>query len=51
MFMATAYYHSKAAHLAFMISIIAVSAWNASGYYFSVFAQGYEGNLEKRVKK
>jgi hypothetical protein len=51
MFMATAYYHSKAAHLAFMISTIAVSAWNASGYYFSVFAKRYEGNLEKRVKK
>jgi len=50
MVLAAFYWHSRVAHFVFMTSIIIASAWNASGYYFTVFVNRYEEELANRVK-
>ena len=34
---------------AFILAILTASIWNASGYYFSVFAQRYEASLAGKI--
>lgn len=36
-------------HLLFVVAIVSVSAWNASGFYFTVFLAKYEEELRMRV--
>eukprot|EP00672_Neobodo_designis_P020255 CAMPEP_0174837200 /NCGR_PEP_ID=MMETSP1114-20130205/6579_1 /TAXON_ID=312471 /ORGANISM="Neobodo designis, Strain CCAP 1951/1" /LENGTH=403 /DNA_ID=CAMNT_0016071249 /DNA_START=54 /DNA_END=1263 /DNA_ORIENTATION=- len=47
MLLATAYWRSQAAHLVFIAAILATSAWNASGFYFTVFANKYAEDLRE----
>ena len=49
MSLATLYFHSYMAHTAFVLAILTASIWNASGYYFSVFAQRYEKQLAEKI--
>ena len=49
MLLATVYYRSQVAHFIFMFCILAASGWNASTFYFSVFLNQYQEDLEKRA--
>ena len=51
MLLATAYWRSQTAHLVFIAAILATSAWNASGFYFTVFANKYSQDLKDRCVK
>lgn len=51
MLLATAYWYSQAAHLIFIVMILSTSAWNASGFYFTVFANRYATELHERACK
>ena len=49
MVLATFYFRSQVAHFVFIVGILAASAWNASGFYFTVFLQQYQTELYKRA--
>jgi hypothetical protein len=51
MLLATAYWRSQVAHTIFIILILATSAWNASGFYFTVFANKYSDEVRARAFK
>lgn len=48
MLLATSYWTSQVAHWIFLMGILTTSAWNASGFYFTVFAQKYDQDLKGR---
>lgn len=49
MTLSVAYWHSYLAHVVFHVAILSVSAWNASGFYFTVFVTKYEEELKQRA--
>jgi hypothetical protein len=49
MLLTTVYWRSFWIHVAFVLVIISVSAWNASGFYFTVFLAKYEEELRERA--
>jgi hypothetical protein len=51
MVLATAYWRSQIAHFVFIMMILATSAWNASGFYFTVFANKYAEDARDRATK
>ena len=51
MSLAALHWRSFVAHSAFVFAICAASVWNASSYYFSVFATRYEQGLEEKVRR
>ena len=44
-------WYSFIAHTAFVFAIGAASVWNASSFYFSVFARKYESSVEEIVRR
>ncbi|KAI9218157.1 hypothetical protein BC828DRAFT_360383 [Blastocladiella britannica] len=38
---------SPVANIAFLVSIVSVSVWNAAGFYFDVFSKRYAGDVAK----
>jgi len=51
MLLATAYWRSHTAHFLFIVAILATSAWNAAGFYFTVFANRYVEELHEQATK
>ena len=51
MLLATVFWRSRAAHVAFLIAICTASAWNASSHYFEVFSKKYELLLQTADRK
>ncbi len=39
------WWHSRVAHSAFLLAVLAMSAWNGAGYYFDYFAVRYRAAL------
>jgi hypothetical protein len=50
MLLATAYWRSWFTHVLFIFTIVAVSSWNASGFYFTVFLSRYEEEAKERAE-
>ena len=51
MLLATVFWHSREAHIAFLVAIFTASAWNASSHYFEVFSKKYELLLQNAERK
>lgn len=51
MVLAGLYWKSWILNIAFVIAIASLAAWNASGFYFTVFLAKYEEELRQRIQK